>query len=89
MKAGCLFTQTASFIIFKELIYLTETTAEKRVSAGAAVTPRGNTTGEPVTLLKRIGSTTFVVNVHFSSVSAETLEDKLLRLIERESDKIA
>ena len=44
---------------------------------------------EPVKLLKRIGSTTFVVNVHFSDTSKETMEDKLLRLIEREVDKIA
>jgi hypothetical protein len=40
-------------------------------------------------LLKRIGSTTFVVSVRFSSESAETLEDKLLRLIGREVDRIA
>ena len=51
--------------------------AEKRESA------------EPVTLLKRIGSTTFEVAVHFSETSKETMEDKLLRLIEREADKIA
>lgn len=38
---------------------------------------------EPITLLKRIGSTTFRVNVHFRSNSKET-EDKILRLIERE-----
>ncbi|MCL2839977.1 MAG: transposon-encoded TnpW family protein [Defluviitaleaceae bacterium] len=33
---------------------------------------------------KRIGSTTFKVNVHFSTTSQETVEDKLLRLIKRE-----
>ena len=42
---------------------------------------------EPVKLLKRIGSTTFVVNVHFSDKSKETMGDKLLRLIEREVEK--
>ncbi|MDR1669871.1 MAG: transposon-encoded TnpW family protein [Oscillospiraceae bacterium] len=66
---------------------MTEATAEKRVSAGAAATSR--TRSEPVRLLKRIGSTTFVVSVRFSSESAETLEEKLLRLIGREVDKIA
>jgi hypothetical protein len=39
---------------------------------------------EPVKLLRRIGSTTIEVTVHFSNTSKETLEDKLLRMIERE-----
>jgi len=39
---------------------------------------------EPVTLRKRIGATTYIVTVHFSKTSKETLEDKILRLIERE-----
>ena len=39
---------------------------------------------EPVTLLKRIGSTTYKVSVRFSETSKETMEDKLLRLMERE-----
>ena len=43
----------------------------------------------PVSLLKRIGSTTFVVSVHFSQTSKDTLEDKILRLIEREAKDIA
>ena len=39
---------------------------------------------QPVTLLKRIGSTTYKVSVRFSETDKETMEDKLLRLIERE-----
>ena len=39
---------------------------------------------EPVTMLKRIGSTTYVVSIHFSGTSHETMEDKILRLIQRE-----
>ena len=35
-------------------------------------------------LLKRIGSTVYHVTVHFSETSKETMEDKILRLIERE-----
>ena len=35
-------------------------------------------------LLKRVGSTTYVVTVRFKAKCAETLEDKLLRLIESE-----
>ena len=44
---------------------------------------------EPFKLLKRIGSTTFEVTVHFSERSEETVEDKILRLIEREVNDIA
>lgn len=55
------------------------------VENDAAKTSRqGN---EPVKLLKRIGSTTYEVSVHFSRTSKETMEDKILRLIEREVDK--
>jgi len=40
--------------------------------------------GEPVKLLKRIGSTTVEITVHFSNTSKETMEDKFLRMMERE-----
>jgi len=39
---------------------------------------------ESLKLTKRIGSTTFTVSVHFSQTSKETVEDKLLRLMERD-----
>ena len=40
---------------------------------------------EPIKLLKRVGSTTYVVTVRFSEdKNAETMEEKLLRLIESE-----
>ena len=39
---------------------------------------------QPLKLTKRIGSTTFTVSVHFSQTSKETVEDKLLRLMERD-----
>ena len=60
-----------------------DTTATKRT---ALTSPSGS---EPVKLRKRIGSTVFLVNVHFSETSAEKLEDKLLRLMEREVNKTA
>ena len=44
---------------------------------------------EPITILKRIGSTKFIVTVHFNNSGNETLEDKLLRLIKREVSKTA
>jgi hypothetical protein len=54
----------------------------------SAVQTLGNAPhAEPVMLRKRIGSTMFIVNVRFSDKSKETMEDKILRLIEREVDK--
>ena len=47
------------------------------------------TESEPVNLLKRIGSTVYSVSVRFSDKNAETLEDKLLRMIESEVRKNA
>ena len=39
---------------------------------------------EPAKYEKRIGSTVYRVTVHFSQTSTESLEDKLLRLMESE-----
>ena len=39
---------------------------------------------KPPTFQKRIGSTVYRVRVHFSETSKETIEDKLLRLMESE-----
>ena len=52
--------------------------------ASAALTRGSDAAAEPIKLRRRIGSTVFIVNVHFSETSAEKLEDKLLRLMERE-----
>jgi hypothetical protein len=52
----------------------------------SAVTTRGdNVNAEPVKLLKRVGSTIYTVNIHFSKTSKETIKDKILRLIERDT----
>lgn len=59
------------------------TSTEKSVIFEPATKPK------PVTLLKRIGSTTFEVNVHFSDKSSDTLEDKLIYLLEREVKQCA
>lgn len=56
------------------------TTADK----GAARTQGNSAHAEPVKLRKRIGSTTFLVNVHFSNSNKESAEDKVLRLIKQE-----
>ena len=48
-----------------------------------------NTEAEPVMLQKRIDSTMFIVNVRFSNTATETMQDKVLRLIESEVQKSA
>jgi hypothetical protein len=60
-----------------------KTTTAVKSAAESAVTDER----EPLKLQKRIGSTTFIVNVRFSNTSNETPEDKILRLIEREVDR--
>ena len=55
--------------------------AETSTTATAAALPQ--------TYRKRVGSTVYVVKVHFSKTSQETAEDKLLRLIKREVEDIA
>ena len=54
------------------------------VNKTSAVTTQGDAHAEPTKFSKRIGSTTYVVDVHFSRTSKETVEDKILRLIEGE-----
>ena len=49
---------------------------------------RGATAAKPLKLLKRIGSTNYEVSVFFSNTSKETMEDKILRLIEREARNV-
>ena len=44
-------------------------------------------TDKPLCITKRIGSTTYKVSVHFSKTSRETMDDKLIRLIERDAVK--
>lgn len=53
----------------------------------AAIKPESQ--AETLSLLKRIGSATVEVTVHFSSTSQETMADIVRRLIEREVDHIA
>jgi hypothetical protein len=60
------------------------TTTTTPIKGESAVTTVRNAEREPVMLKKRIGSTDFIINVRFSQTSAETLEDKILKLIERE-----
>ena len=51
----------------------------------SAMKPNEPKPKEPYNLQKRIGSTTYVVSVHFSKTSKETIGDKILRLIKMEA----
>ncbi|MCL1867032.1 MAG: transposon-encoded TnpW family protein [Oscillospiraceae bacterium] len=44
---------------------------------------------EPLKFSKKIGSTVYNVTAHFSQTSKETVEDKMLRIIENAVSKIA
>jgi hypothetical protein len=44
---------------------------------------------EPLKLLRRIGSTTYEVTIHYSNTSNDTMADIVRRVIEREVDKNA
>jgi hypothetical protein len=48
-------------------------------------TDRSTATVEPRTITRRIGNTTYKVNVHFSQTSHETMNDKIMRLIKNEA----
>ena len=61
-----------------------------KTTVNSAARTQGNAThAEPVKIVKRIGSTTFVVAVHFSQTDRETMQDKVKRLIEQEVGKSA
>ena len=40
---------------------------------------------EPRRFVKRIGSTCYRVNVHFSDTSKETVNDKIIRMVKNEA----
>ena len=62
----------------------TEITANNAVAPEAVSPP-----DKPVIMLKRIGSTTYQVAVHFSTTSHETMNDKVTRIIRREVESEA
>jgi hypothetical protein len=61
---------------------LTETAAPETAVSGAAAEPRdGEALTKPFKIRKRIGNTTYDVEVRFSLDSRETLDEKILRLV--------
>lgn len=57
--------------------------------AKATAKTQGNSHDEPLKLTKRIGSTTYKVNVYQPVGSHEKVEDKILRLLKWEVDNVA
>ena len=55
----------------------TETSRTDRISPAA-------TTAEQPDFVKRIGKTTYKVNIHFSTTSKETMSDKIIRMLRNE-----
>ena len=51
-------------------------------------TPTAAPLPAPPDLVKRIGNTTFDIHIHFSKTSRETFTDKVVRLIENDSDSV-
>jgi len=51
-------------------------------AAATVITPKE---AKPLIMQKRIGSTTFLVEIRFSQTSKETLEEKILRMVESEA----
>jgi len=63
---------------------MTTTVSAPDKGANAAKTRGDNAHAEPIKFNKRIGSTTFVVAIHFNQSGRETMRDKILKLIESE-----
>ena len=51
-------------------------------STSAASTPA--TEDNPPALVKKIGKMTYIVRIHFSETSTETMEDKIKRMLKNE-----
>ena len=64
--------------------YFIDITAENAANPETVSLP-----DKPVIMLKRIGSTTYQVAVHFSQTSRETMNDKVTRMIHRELESEA
>lgn len=51
-----------------------------------AVTDTTEQENDRPALVKKIGNTTYEVSFHFSTTSTETMSDKIMRLIKRDTD---
>jgi hypothetical protein len=80
-----IYRATKTIILLKRGQSMKTTTAVK----SPAKTASRMSEREPLMLQKRIGSTVYSVSIRFSDKVTETLEDKLLRMIEGEVSKLA
>ena len=55
------------------------------IIAAPAASPAAQTALEAGVFTKRVGYTTYCVGVHFSKISTETAQDKILRLVKNEA----
>lgn len=55
-----------------------------KAAAQKTISPK-ESTREIGAFIKRIGHTTYRVSVHFSNTSRETMDEKIIRLIQNES----
>jgi hypothetical protein len=70
--------------ISKDMKYMDAIGSPKRETAetkAVAGTRDGNARPAPFNMRRRIGSTAYEIEVHFSPNSGETMDDKILRLV--------
>jgi len=61
----------------------------QNTETGVAMMSGDDARTEPQYLLKRIGSTTYKVSIHFSQNNKDTMADIVRRILEREVDHAA
>ena len=86
--------KAAFFVVqkYRKEDYLNKTPEQlfTEITANNAVTPEAvSLPDKPIIMLKRIGSTTYQVAVHFSRTNRETMNDKVARIIRREVESEA
>ena len=57
--------------------------SEKNIQNVANITPTAGAENPPA-LVKKIGRTTYIVRIHFSETSTETMSDKIKRMLKNE-----
>ena len=53
-------------------------------TANTSAAPAPTTEDNPPALVKKIGKMTYIVRIHFSETSTETMEDKIKRMLKNE-----
>jgi hypothetical protein len=84
-ELSCVTGNGHGLMLSKNKFFIKKRSQSMEPTAVKSAAKKPENKAEPLKLLNRIGSTTYEVSVHFSKTSKETLEDKILRLIEREA----